>query len=76
MDEQRDDPTILDAFRRSTERVDRRTRAERMRECRACEHFFAPTTQCQMCGCVMVVKTTLAGAECPIGKWNRVVETP
>jgi hypothetical protein len=70
-----DDPTFLDALRPSTARVSRTIRAERMSECRACEHFFAPTSQCRQCGCVMVVKTTLAGAECPLGKWNRVVET-
>lgn len=73
MDDDQDDVTFLDALRPSTERVSRAIRAERLRECRACDRFIAPTSQCRECGCFMVVKTTLARAECPLGKWNRAV---
>jgi len=68
-----DDPTFIDAFRPSSERVDRRVRADRMKVCKACDRFISATSQCRECGCFMVLKTTLARAECPLGKWNAVV---
>jgi hypothetical protein len=27
------------------------------------------TNQCKKCGCIMHLKTKLAGAECPVGNW-------
>jgi len=39
--------------------------------CKSCEHFFNPTNQCKKCGCFMNLKTKLAHAECPIGKWGK-----
>jgi hypothetical protein len=43
---------------------------KRMSICTACE-FFLPTKQCNLCKCYMPGKTTLANAECPVGKWHR-----
>jgi hypothetical protein len=37
--------------------------------CKACPEFVKLTTSCKKCGCVMSLKTKLAEAECPIGKW-------
>ena len=43
----------------------------RFSECQSCEHFIKPTSQCKKCGCFMKVKTRIATARCPIGKWER-----
>lgn len=40
--------------------------------CQGCEHFINLTKQCKKCGCFMNLKTKLAGAECPVGKWKAV----
>lgn len=38
--------------------------------CLECPRFFKPTGTCKECGCFMRIKTHLASAECPIGKWR------
>lgn len=45
---------------------------ERYNMCQGCEHFIKLTKQCKKCGCFMNLKTKLAGAECPVGKWKPV----
>lgn len=45
---------------------------ERYDMCLGCEHLIKLTKQCKKCGCFMNLKTKLAGAECPIGKWGVV----
>lgn len=40
----------------------------RMKQCLNCEHL-KKHTRCAKCGCFMKVKTRLAPAKCPIGKW-------
>lgn len=52
-------------------KVDEEIRKERYEICKSCEHFFKPTKQCRKCGCFMELKTMLAKAECPVGKWGR-----
>lgn len=37
--------------------------------CEACPSLLKATKQCKECGCFMKLKTKLAGAVCPIGKW-------
>lgn len=44
---------------------------KRFDTCKACVHFTDVTTQCKVCSCFMKLKTTLLGAECPIGKWGK-----
>ena len=44
---------------------------KRMEICRSCDFFITLTTQCKKCGCAMALKTKLAGAGCPIGKWGQ-----
>ncbi len=41
--------------------------------CRSCEHFISLTSQCSQCGCFMKAKTRLPNAECPIGKWGKII---
>jgi len=40
---------------------------ERMAICNACE--FLKGDRCDKCGCFMSIKTKMATAQCPIGKW-------
>ena len=44
---------------------------KRLSMCYDCEHFISATNQCKECGCFMKVKTKLATARCPIGKWEK-----
>ena len=46
----------------------------RMSTCQDCEHFIKATTTCKKCGCFMKVKTKLATASCPVGKWGKEYE--
>jgi hypothetical protein len=41
----------------------------RMDICKACPFLTGITHQCKKCGCLMVAKTKLEYARCPIGKW-------
>jgi hypothetical protein len=40
--------------------------------CNSCEHLIKFTKQCKKCGCLMHLKTKLAKASCPVGKWEAV----
>lgn len=42
---------------------------ERMDICLSCPELIKLTHQCKKCGCFMQLKTKLAEARCPIGKW-------
>ena len=44
---------------------------KRWAECEACEHLIKATNSCKKCGCFMKVKTKVATASCPIGKWEK-----
>jgi hypothetical protein len=41
---------------------------ERLNICKACDEYALGV--CKKCGCVMVAKTPLKFAGCPIGKWH------
>jgi hypothetical protein len=43
--------------------------AERLSICKECPELIKLTTQCKQCGCFMNLKTKLADATCPLGKW-------
>ncbi len=40
-------------------------------ECQKCEFLLKSTNNCKKCGCFMKVKTRVATASCPIGKWDK-----
>jgi hypothetical protein len=40
--------------------------------CKQCPEYIKLTTQCKKCGCVMKLKTKMANAECPVGKWGAI----
>ena len=48
--------------------ADRDLALSRIKTCLGCEHL-KKHTRCDKCGCFMKVKTRLAAAKCPIGKW-------
>lgn len=52
-----------------SERVLDTVALERYEICKTCEHFRPIPKTCKKCGCFMKMKTTLAKAKCPVGKW-------
>lgn len=62
----------LDFFRKSTEYAPDDLAAERYSICELCPSFLKISKQCTKCGCFMHLKTKLAAAECPIGKWKPI----
>ena len=44
-------------------------RAQRLTICAGCEHLRQSIDQCKLCGCFMQIKTRIAAAKCPAGKW-------
>lgn len=51
------------------ERATEKQRQERLSICHECPRFVKTTSQCLECGCIMPLKTKLASATCPLGKW-------
>ena len=51
------------------ERVTEDVRQKRLSICGECPRFVKLTSQCMECGCIMKLKTKLASATCPLGKW-------
>lgn len=47
----------------------KKRKEERLSICKECPFFNKLTTQCDKCGCIMIMKTLIADANCPIGKW-------
>lgn len=46
---------------------------QRLNHCRKCEHFEKYSSRCGVCGCFMNFKALVPGADCPIGKWKKVI---
>lgn len=44
---------------------------KRWDECQKCEFLMKPQNQCSKCMCFMKVKTRVATASCPVGKWEK-----
>lgn len=57
-----------DIFNPNTEYVDNKVSDERMSICNSCEMFMKGI--CKSCGCFMPIKTKMAHASCPLGKWG------
>lgn len=43
----------------------------RYNTCLNCDKFYSLLKTCQLCHCVMPLKTKLAMASCPIKKWDK-----
>lgn len=44
---------------------------ERLECCKKCDEYNPKTTQCNQCGCFMLLKSVLMDSTCPIGKWGK-----
>lgn len=49
--------------------TDEDTARKRINICEGCSRYRMQTRQCRECGCLMILKTKLTDAVCPIGKW-------
>lgn len=58
-----------DILNPETKYVSEEVAKERLSTCEGCPFFTAAKT-CEKCGCFMPLKTKLAHAECPVGKWH------
>jgi hypothetical protein len=61
-----------DMFNKNKERVSKDIKDARMSICESCPFLIQATKQCKKCGCLMHLKTQLADAYCPMGKWHQV----
>ena len=48
----------------------------RLQICEECSHYMAESMQCDICRCIMPVKTTFANMRCPIDKWEEWTGEP
>jgi hypothetical protein len=64
-----EDVSFGDWLKPSTPRASDALIESRLKICQACEHFKANGSRCKLCHCFMKLKTELADARCPIGKW-------
>jgi len=62
-----------DLFNKNIEKVNTDIANQRFEICKVCPELIKLTSQCKKCGCFMEAKTKLPHAECPIGKWDKVV---
>jgi hypothetical protein len=58
-----------DLLNPNTEYTSEQDAKNRLDICKACPELIQATHQCKKCGCLMHLKTKLAKAECPLGKW-------
>lgn len=52
-----------------TEYAEEKLAKDRLSICYTCPQLIKATKQCKKCGCFMHLKTKLAEATCPLGKW-------
>lgn len=69
MDYVADDVKPWDLLNPNQPRSGEELSAHRLGICQGCEFFKKNGNRCKKCGCFMKLKTTLAHAKCPIGKW-------
>jgi hypothetical protein len=64
-----DDAKFIDLFNPNKPRSPEELGLYRLEICKTCVFYRPKTNQCKKCGCFMKLKTSLAHASCPIGKW-------
>lgn len=62
------DVKFIDLFDPNKPRSPEELAKDRMDVCRNCPDL-GPLFQCKHCKCFMKLKTKLADAQCPLGKW-------
>jgi hypothetical protein len=58
-----------DIFDPNTVYLDKEKYKARLDICSSCPELINLTKQCKKCGCFMAIKTKMAHASCPLGKW-------
>jgi hypothetical protein len=58
-----------DLLNPATEYVSEDAATSRLDMCKICPEYLSITSQCKKCGCIMPLKTKIANATCPMGKW-------
>lgn len=58
-----------DVINPSAPRATEEEASRRYAMCLECPRLIKATRQCRECGCIMPIKTKIADAVCPIGKW-------
>ena len=48
------------------------TQISRQNQCDLCVHVSEGGWMCNLCGCLLVAKRSMAQERCPMGKWERV----
>ena len=43
---------------------------ERMEICKQCDRYQEQSQTCEICGCYLPLKTTMANMKCPVDKWS------
>lgn len=64
-----DDVKPWDLLNPKQPRSEEEVKSERLAICEKCEFFRQQSRTCKLCGCFMDLKTTLAKAKCPDGRW-------
>jgi uncharacterized paraquat-inducible protein A len=64
-----DDVKFIDLFNPNQPRSEEELKEARLAICMECPYLSKKHVRCTKCGCFMHLKTTLAKAKCPIGKW-------
>lgn len=67
-----EDVSFTDWLKPSSPRASEAVIESRLNLCQTCEFFKKNGSRCKKCQCFMKLKTELANARCPIGKWDRV----
>lgn len=67
-----EDVSFSDWLKPSSPRASDAVIESRLKICSECEFFKKNGARCKKCHCFMKLKTELAHARCPIGKWDRV----
>jgi len=47
---------------------------ERMSICERCNRYDSLQSRCTECGCFMLLKARLGTEDCPLGKWNEIID--
>lgn len=63
------DVQIWDLLNPKQPRSEKSLKDQRLAICEQCPFFRTNSRTCQKCGCFMDLKTTLAMAKCPDGRW-------
>jgi hypothetical protein len=52
--------------------VSRIERKERLAICHSCDHYIENSDQCDVCLCIMSIKTSFEAMDCPLDKWEKL----